>query len=113
MILIGDQVTDCHARAISALWLAVRKRIGIGLPAKSACGWSASPEYHRALAECPLSKYHVQPSVLRAVMEAAGLESIRSVSTEEVQAARAAERTPGCGNHDSARRPFILTGIKP
>jgi SAM-dependent methyltransferase len=74
-------------------------------------GWSASPGYLAAVSACPLFR-HTAGS-LWAVMEAAGLEDIRSCPTDDLYAARRRSRAFARRWGHPPGRPFILVGIKP
>ena len=114
MILIGEDHNECHQHHRPSLTLSI-KRIWdwcmMRFSQSRRPGWKASPDYLRAVSECPLF-HHTQGS-LHAVMEAAGLRDIRSCPTDEIHAARL--RSCSLAKRLSIRvgRPFILIGVKP
>ncbi len=72
--------------------------------------WTPEPGYIDAVSECPLFRHGSK--TLRTIMEAAGLENIHSVPTDDIQAAR--RKHP----RDDRRMAglaqlFILVGVKP
>jgi ubiquinone/menaquinone biosynthesis C-methylase UbiE len=112
MIIIGEDIKEQNHGAITRWFQYVKNRWSRRGDKKTlTSGWKASPEYRKALDECPLFKNDAR--VLRAVMEAAGIEDIRSVATEEIYLARMNDplvrkrrwSTPSC--------PFVLVGTKP
>jgi ubiquinone/menaquinone biosynthesis C-methylase UbiE len=74
-------------------------------------GWHPSADYLKAVSQCPLFKN--TKGSLQAVMEAAGLEDIHSLCTEEIAAARWNLRQSANGSPSFAGKPFILVGRKP
>ena len=114
MILIGEDHNECHQHHHPLLTLSMKHILGwcmMRFSQSRRSGWKASPDYLRAVSECPLF-HHTQGS-LHAVMEAAGLQDIRSCSTDEIHAARL--RSCSLAKRLSIRvgRPFILIGVKP
>ena len=111
MILIGDDSADRPASSLAGHLRRVLGHSLLRLSLPRTRGWSAGRDYLKAVSECPLFRHGA--GALRAVMEAAGLEDIRTLPTDGIYSARLkmfplARRwswPPG--------RPFILVGIKP
>jgi SAM-dependent methyltransferase len=111
LILIGDEHVEHPARTLQ---IHLHRKLGKyrgRSPDKSKPGWRPSADYLKAVSQCPLFKQGKGPII--AVMQAAGLQDIRSCSTEAIYAAR-------LKNHFSAKRsdftpgqPYILVGVKP
>ncbi len=111
MILIGD---DCGERRTSAFGAGIRRLLGRSLWRlfrPRARGWNAGPDYIKAVSECPLFRHSA--GAVRAVMEAAGLQEIRSCPTEEIYLARLKSYPLVRKLNRPATRPFILVGVKP
>jgi ubiquinone/menaquinone biosynthesis C-methylase UbiE len=87
---VGRMLTACVAR-----WKRGR-----------AAEWKPSREYLKAVFECPLFRH--TPGSVCAMMEAAGLNDVRSISTLDISSARIRNRAGiPCGG------PYILVGTKP
>jgi SAM-dependent methyltransferase len=110
LVLIGNE-HDAESAASLAVrgkqlvrrWLGRGKRRGVP-------GWQPAPGYRAAVGECPLFRHG--SGALRAVMEAAGLEDIHTVATDDIQRAR--RKSPRRDSHPTRpSRFFILVGVKP
>jgi len=110
LILIGNE-HDAESsvslmgrgRQLVRRWLGRGRRRGVP-------GWKPAPGYREAVGECPLFRHG--SGALRAVMEAAGLEDIHTVATDDVQRAR--RSGPRRNGHPfGPSRFFILVGLKP
>ena len=111
MILIGDEIKET-----TPLSLAQRARRGLHwclgrLGRGRRPGWSPNADYLKAVSQCPLFRHG--SGAIRAVMEAAGLEDIRSCPTDAIAAAR---NRPGSVAHRlrlPAGGPYVLVGSVP
>ena len=114
MILIGEDHKECPQRRHPSLAPCIKRILGwcmMRFSQSQRLGWKASPDYLRAVSECPLF-HHTQGS-LHAVMEAAGLRDIRSCPTDDIHAARLRSCSLAKRLHRRVGRPFILIGVKP
>jgi SAM-dependent methyltransferase len=74
-------------------------------------GWQPSPEYINAAQQCPLFKHNA--GVIRALMEAAGLENVHSHPSDELIAARRHRDSSLHRPEGPARSHYVLVGTKP
>jgi ubiquinone/menaquinone biosynthesis C-methylase UbiE len=111
LILIGD---DSGERRSSTLAAGARRILGRSLRRFSGSrprGWNAGPDYIKAVSECPLFRHTA--GAIQAVMEAAGLQDIRSCPTEDVYYARLKSCPLIRRWSFPPTRPFILIGTTP
>ncbi len=110
LILIGnenDELSAAERRPRGKR--VVRRFIGRFRRPKRSPAWTPEPGYIDAVSECPLFRHGSK--TLRAVMEAAGLEDIRAVSTDDIRLARS-KYPPQAGQLREQSQFFILVGIK-
>jgi ubiquinone/menaquinone biosynthesis C-methylase UbiE len=109
MILIGNEHVDGQPFSVSVRakqWLRRRTSRWFRKPRR---GWNPDPGYLKAVSKCPL--FRNNSKILRAVMEAAGLEQIHSVNTDKIREAR--QRNPNRRKSHLENAQFcILVGIK-
>jgi ubiquinone/menaquinone biosynthesis C-methylase UbiE len=110
MILIGEDVREQTAKTPRIRVKQSLRRPPVSKRSDAKPGWKPTADYLKAVSQCPLFKNG--KGTLQAVMEAAGLEEIHLLCTEEIGLARRKL-------HQSANRPmsigtpFILVGRKP
>ena len=116
MILIGDEMKEMPG---PSLLVRMRRSLGrcLGRAARDRRpGWTPTADYLKAVSQCPLFRHNA--GVIRAVMEAAGLERVRSYSTEAIFAARN-KTGPAAGAGQQGKfgrmargQPYLLVGSK-
>ncbi len=109
LILMGNENEGPETQS---LWLCAKRFAGDWLAhvcRRRGPAWKPEPRYLEAVAECPL--FRQGSRTLRVLMEAAGLDDIHLVASDEIeQARRKTSRRNGCS---SKRRFFVLVGTKP
>jgi SAM-dependent methyltransferase len=110
LILIGDEPRETPKASLAA-----RTRRGLNwclgrLPGGHRPGWSPTPDYLKAVSQCPLFRH--SSGAIRAVMEAAGLQEIRSCPTDAIYAARCRSKSIAERRRFPAGQPYILVGKK-
>lgn len=107
LIVIGDEHLDQSDAISSRLRGAMRRHVP-KRPGGPRPGWNPSPDYLKAVSQCPLFRH--SSGAIRAVMEAAGLEDIRLSPTEAIQAFRQQHRDHRHGQNGGI---YVLAGTKP
>jgi SAM-dependent methyltransferase len=111
MILLGEDIRDRPGRRLRMHINRSLRRSWGRKPADNQSGWKPSPDYLKAVSQCPLFKHGM--GSLQAVMEAVGLQDIRSHCTEEIAAARLKLQNSSYRSTSAPNAPFILSGRKP
>ena len=111
MILIGDDSADRRTSWLAAGTRRILSRSLRPFLRPRARGWNAGPDYLKAVSECPLFRHGA--GAVQAVMEAAGLQDIRSCPTDDIYFARLNSYPLVRRWSLPPARPFILVGIKP
>jgi ubiquinone/menaquinone biosynthesis C-methylase UbiE len=111
MILIGEDVREQPGKASRIRIKQSLRKPQRNKQSDSKPGWHPSADYLKAVSQCPLFKHG--KGTLQAVMEAAGMEDIHSLCTEEIAAARRNSRQSASGSPSFVSKPFILVGRKP
>jgi ubiquinone/menaquinone biosynthesis C-methylase UbiE len=110
MIIIGDEPE--HTPASKSRRQCRRDyRFRRGRQFSVPCGWHPTADYLKSVSQCPLFRHNA--GIVRAVMEAAGLEQIQSLPTDAILAARRARQPAAVRRPFPGRRIYVLVGVKP